>query len=104
MFTCTPAARVCHLHVSGSHTLHGVCAADNMSSGETRTVELVVEPAWRVVITNETFVRTVEPRPVILWVGDGQPNLTEGSENLAHETAVVRLRGKSKPLDACELK
>ena len=49
-------------------------------------------------------VRTVEPRPVILWVGDGQPNLTEGSENLAHETAVVRLSGKNKPLDACELK
>jgi hypothetical protein len=34
------------------------------SGGEKRTVELVIAPAWRAVITDEAFVRTVEPRPV----------------------------------------
>ena len=47
--------------------------AHNLSAGDDRTVELVVDAERRAVITNESFVRTVEPRPVRIWVGDGLP-------------------------------
>jgi hypothetical protein len=90
--------------------------AYNVSAGESRAVELVVEPKWRAVITNETFVRSVEPRPLILWVGDGQPDLrvgaatgasTGGSSNAGammgrrQQKVVVQQSGQHKPLDAC---
>jgi hypothetical protein len=45
----------------------------NMTDGESREIKLTVEPEQRVVITDETFIRTVEPRPIKLWVGNGQP-------------------------------
>eukprot|EP01051_Picozoa_sp_SAG22_P012660 SAG22_NODE_1336_length_4698_cov_2.564688_2_plen_836_part_00 len=67
--------------------------------GSKRTARLSVQPAQRVVITNQTFVRTVEPRPVRLWVGDGQPSLPGGG---GHLWAVVELSGEPTALDQCK--
>ena len=47
--------------------------AHNLSAGDGRTVELVVDAERRAIITNGSFVRTVEPRPVRIWIGDGLP-------------------------------
>ena len=81
----------------------------NMTAGEKRTVRLAVHPAQRVVITNETFVRTVEPQPVRLWVGDGQPSMVGGGDGGGggwggggHLPAVVALSGEPTALDACK--
>ena len=49
--------------------------AYNMTDGERRTLSLTVGAAHRAVITNATFVRTVEPSQAgaRFWVGDAQP-------------------------------
>lgn len=98
----------------------------NMSSGEKRTVTLTVQPERRVIITNQTFLRTVEPQPVRLWVGDGQPAPTTlvaaGSTDFVtisdndndgdvaattantmatHLSAVVQLTGETRELNSC---
>jgi len=52
-----------------------------------------------VVITNETFLRAVEPQPLRFWVGDGQPSLRPG--DAAHQEATVQLSGEGKTLAAC---
>ena len=71
----------------------------NMSSGEQRQVKLVIASARRVIITNETFLRAVEPQPLRFWVGDGQPSLRPG--DAAHQEATVQLSGEGKTLAAC---
>ena len=44
-----------------------------MTDGETRRISLQVEPEERAIVTDETFIRTVEPQPIRVWVGNGQP-------------------------------
>ena len=96
----------------------------NVSDGEKRSVTLTVEPERRMIITNETFLRTVEPQLVRLWVGDGQPPPSallaaavddaaaaaagtaraaawSGGGALTHLSAVVQLTGETTELKSC---
>ena len=69
--------------------------AYNLSAGDDRTVELVVDAERRAVITNESFVRTVEPRPVRIWVGDGLP----AAECLSQQKEKTDCEGKHLMVD-----
>eukprot|EP01043_Picozoa_sp_COSAG02_P035426 COSAG02_NODE_2536_length_8579_cov_4.816863_9_plen_100_part_00 len=85
-----------------------------MADGETRRVSLRVEAEERVVVTNETFIRTVEPQPLRIWVGNGQPvqqlhHNQQGSTTTSKyvsgtsgvHQATVQVTGVATPLKAC---
>merc|ERR1712060_704710 len=50
----------------------------NVSDGEQRSVTLSVAAARRAIITNEPFVRTVEPQSAKFWVGARPDSQTPG--------------------------
>ena len=88
--------------------------AYGMTDGETRQISLRVEAQERAVVTNETFIRTVEPQPVRVWVGNGQPvqrlhHNHQGSTIAGKyisgrsgvQQATVEVTGVATPLKAC---
>lgn len=88
-----------------------------MTDGETRRISLQVEPEERAVVTDETFIRTVEPQPIRVWVGNGQPEQRlhhyeqQGSSAIAGkyiggtsglQQATVNVTGAATPLKTCQ--
>ena len=88
-----------------------------MAGGETRRISLQVKPEERAIVTDETFIRTVEPQPIRVWIGNGQPEQRlyhheqQGSTGVAGkyisgasgvQQATVNVTGATTPLKECQ--